>query len=78
VEIVLLYRGRIPSRSKDKNAVWAMRREFYRQLEKLWGKEPFGVLRRWEETGTGGGAPAFIRVKPSGLRVTTANIAMLL
>lgn len=59
MEIVLTYRGRIPAKRSDRESVWAMRREFHTQLEKLWGREPFDVLKRWEDSGFAAGAPRF-------------------
>ena len=60
MEFVLTYEGRIPSRSKDKAAVWEMRKSFDRQLRKLWGKPPFDILAEWEATGFAAGAPNFL------------------
>jgi hypothetical protein len=60
LEIILTYEGRIPSKASSKEAVWDMRRSFDRQLKKLWGKEPFDVLKKWEEAPFGGGAPNFL------------------
>lgn len=61
MEIILTYRGRIPSRSKDRDAVWAMRREFHDQLLKLWGREPFAILKRWDDSAAEAGAPVIRR-----------------
>jgi len=61
MDIVLTYRGRIPAKRSDREAVWAIRREFHTQLAKLWGKEPFSVLRRWEDSNFEAGAPHFTR-----------------
>lgn len=38
-----------------------MRRDFHSQLSKLWGKEPFQVLKQWEESDFAAGAPKFTR-----------------
>lgn len=38
-----------------------MRRSFHTQLQKVWGKEPFGILKKWEDTNFSAGAPNFIR-----------------
>jgi hypothetical protein len=59
LEIVLTYRGRIPSKSSSKAAIWDMRRSFDRQLRKLWGKQPFDVLKKWEDSNFAAGAPEF-------------------
>ncbi|SMQ85562.1 hypothetical protein SAMN06295905_2849 [Devosia lucknowensis] len=57
MEIVLTYRGRIPSKASNKSAIWDMRKSFNHQLRKLWGKEPFDVLKKWEDSNfTAGGA----------------------
>lgn len=61
MEIILTYRGRIPAKRSDKEAVWAIRKEFHLQLAKLWGKEPFDVLKRWEDAGFSADAPHFTR-----------------
>jgi hypothetical protein len=61
VEIRLTYRGRIPSKRKDVGAVWEMRKSFSAQLEKLWGKEPFSILKEWEDSDFAAGAPRFTR-----------------
>ncbi|TWI36382.1 hypothetical protein IQ26_02895 [Mesorhizobium tianshanense] len=46
MDIYLTYRGQIPSKASSLDAVWNMRRSFHRQLETLWGKEPFAVLKK--------------------------------
>jgi hypothetical protein len=46
---------------KDKEAVWDIRRAFDSQLSKLWGKEPFGILKDWEDSNFSAGAPNFLR-----------------
>ncbi|WP_287194679.1 hypothetical protein [Mesorhizobium sp.] len=45
MDIYLTYRGQIPSKASSLDAIWNMRRSFHRQLEGLWGKEPFAVLK---------------------------------
>ena len=49
MEIILTYEGKIPSKAKDKEAVWEMRRSFHSQLRKLWGKPPFDVVEKIEQ-----------------------------
>ncbi|RWO04605.1 MAG: hypothetical protein EOS07_28690 [Mesorhizobium sp.] len=50
MDIYLAYRGQIPSKASSLDAIWNMRRSFHRQLEGLWGKEPFAVLKKWEDS----------------------------
>lgn len=57
--IYLTYRGVIPSKSSNNEAVWAMRQAFHEQLSKLWGKEPYSVLKDWEDSNFAAGAPDF-------------------
>lgn len=59
MEIVLTYRGKIPSKTSSKSAIWDMRRSFDLQLRKLWGKEPFDILKQWEDSNFAAGAPEF-------------------
>ena len=61
MEIVLTYEGRIPSKGSNLAAVWQMRKSFDTQLRKLWGKPPFDVLKKWEDSNFSGGAPNFLR-----------------
>lgn len=61
MEIQLTFRGRIPAKSSDLSAVWEMRKSFHSQLEKLWGKEPFQILKEWEDSDFIANAPRFIR-----------------
>lgn len=61
VDIYLTYRGQIPSKASSLDAVWNMRKSFHRQLETLWGKEPFAVLKRWEDSNFAAQAPNFLR-----------------
>jgi hypothetical protein len=61
VDIYLTYRGHIPSKSSSLDAIWSMRRSFHRQLVKLWGKEPFAILQKWEDSNFAAKAPNFLR-----------------
>ncbi len=50
MEIILTYRGKIPAKRSNLTAIWDMRKEFHSQLIKLWGRQPFDVLKEWNET----------------------------
>ncbi|RWA71387.1 hypothetical protein [Mesorhizobium sp.] len=61
MDIYLTYRGQIPSKTSSLDAVWSMRKSFHSQLQKLWGKEPFAILKKWEDSNFAAGAPNFLR-----------------
>ncbi|AZO45394.1 hypothetical protein EJ076_31985 [Mesorhizobium sp. M7D.F.Ca.US.005.01.1.1] len=61
MDIYLTYRGQIPSKKSSLDAIWAMRRSFHGQLVKLWGKEPFAILKKWEDSNFAAEAPNFLR-----------------
>ncbi|WP_224705097.1 hypothetical protein [Devosia aquimaris] len=61
MEIILTFEGRIPAQRSDMGLIWEMRSAFSEQLRKVWGKAPFDVLKRWEDTNFSAGAPKFIR-----------------
>ncbi len=62
MEIILTYKGIIPANNKPLDAVWKMRKSFDTQLKKLWGKEPFAVLKKWEDTNFTTGVKDFRRI----------------
>jgi hypothetical protein len=62
MELTLTFEGRIPAQRSDLGVIWTMRRSFSSQLEKVWGKPPFEVLRKWEDSGFAAGAPKFTRI----------------
>ncbi|AVX02568.1 hypothetical protein MXMO3_00019 [Maritalea myrionectae] len=66
MKITLTYRGVVPSAhsggGKNKSAhISNMRLAFHEQLKRLWGQPPFGVLKKWEDTGFEANAPNFIK-----------------
>ncbi|AKR58078.1 hypothetical protein XM25_20250 [Devosia sp. H5989] len=66
MEIILTYRGRVPGQKRTSgnlDAIWRMREAFHRQLEKLWGKAPFTILKDWEDSDFAAGAPDFRRAR---------------
>ncbi len=62
MELVLTYEGHIPSKGSSNAAVWRMRTCFDQQLRKVWGKPPFEVLKKWEDSNFAANAPKFTRV----------------
>ncbi|MGV8831687.1 MAG: hypothetical protein ACOH2N_06910 [Devosia sp.] len=61
MELILTFEGRIPAQRSDLGVIWTMRRSFSTQLQKVWGKEPFGILKKWEDSEFAAGAPKFTR-----------------
>lgn len=61
MELTLTFTGIIPAQRTDLEVIWTIRREFDRQLSKVWGKAPFAVLKKWEDSGFVSGAPRFTR-----------------